>query len=352
MQISNVKSALYRIHNSLIPSLNDLEYLLSVNDETELKIIFDFADCVRKEFVGDGILLRGIVEFSNVCSKNCFYCGLNKTNKKLTRYSLSKDQILASVKNLAGHGIKTVVLQSGEDISLDPFWLKEIIEEIKHSFDIAVTLSVGEKTSKEYKIFKAAGADRYLLKIEASNEKLYEMLHRGASFKNRLQCLDDLKNLGYQVGSGNMIGLKGQTPRIIAEDIVFFKKRNFDMIGIGPFIGQPNGSVNMVLKALALTRIVTKNSHMPATTALGSLDKDYRVDGLKVGANVLMPNFTPMPYRKIYEIYPGKRCVNEAVGSCAFCAENMAESINRFVDYTIGDSLKIKKSLVTTRNSW
>ena len=151
MQTSNVKSALYRIHNSLIPSLNDLEYLLSINDEMELKIIFDFADCVRKEFAGDGILLRGIVEFSNVCSKNCFYCGLNKTNKKLTRYSLSKDQILASVKNLASYGIKTVVLQSGEDVTLDSFWLKEIIEEIKYSFDIAVTLSVGEKTSKEYK---------------------------------------------------------------------------------------------------------------------------------------------------------------------------------------------------------
>jgi biotin synthase len=245
-----------------------------------------------------------------------------------------------------------VVLQSGETAGLDPGWFAQTIRDIKKRFDISVTLSVGEKNRDAYKLWKEAGADRYLLKIETTDDKLYERMHPGMSFENRVRCLGDLRELGYQTGSGNIIGLPGQTLESIARDILFFKEHDFDMIGIGPFIPHPGtelgekhkGTVDLALKTVALTRIVTKNAHLPATTALGSLGKDHRVDGLKAGANVLMPNFTPAPYRKLYEIYPDKRCLDEPVGACAFCVEGMARSIGRCVDYGKGNSIKRRAS--------
>jgi len=168
------------------------------------------------------------------------------------------------------------------------------------------------------------------------------------SFENRLRCLKDLRGLGYQVGCGNMIGLPGQTLRMIAEDILFFKEQDFDMIGIGPFIPHPQtrlasqkkGEVELTLKVLALARIVTKNSHLPATTALGSLEEDFRSKGLRAGANVLMPNFTPLEYKKLYEIYPGKRCISEPTGACSSCMDGLANSVGRYIDYGRGDSRK------------
>jgi biotin synthase len=234
---------------------------------------------------------------------------------KITRYKLTAKEILESVKRIFDDNIKTVVLQSGEDDDLDINWLINIIKKIKKEFDIAITLSLGEKTYQEYKAFKYAGADRYLLKIETTNKNLYESFHINRSFENRLKCLDDLKKLGYQVGSGIMVGLKSQTLEDIANDILFFKQKNFDMIGINPFIPHADTKlarqnipdVKLVLKVIALTRILTKNANMPATTALGSLDKDYRLQGLKCGANVLMPNYTPDEYKKFYEIYPNKK---------------------------------------------
>jgi biotin synthase len=240
-----------------------------------------------------------------------------------------------------------VVLQSGEESGLDAHWLKDIISEIKLRFDSAITLSVGERRQKDYKIWKEAGADRYLLKIETSDKRLYQSLHPGMSFKERVNCLRGLKKLGYQVGSGNIIGLKGQTLATIAEDILFFKNEEFDMLGIGPFIPHPmtplsaevKGDLKLTLKTVALTRIVTRYAHLPATTALGSLKDDYRAQALCAGANVLMPNFTPQPYRRLYEIYPGKRCIDEPSGSCGSCMELMAASIGRTIDYSRGDAL-------------
>ena len=198
-------------------------------------------------------------------------------------------------------------------------------------------------------MWRKSGADRYLLKIETSDKKLYEPLHPGMSYDNRVQCLENLRSLGYEVGSGNIIGLRGQETSSIAEDIVYFAKNKFEMIGIGPFIPHHNtelcgikpGDVQMTLKAVALTRIVTKYTNIPATSALGSIEiMDNRIEGLKAGANVLMPNFTPQPYRKLYEIYPNKKCIDEPVGSCAFCMESMAKGINRHIDYSRGDPLR------------
>jgi len=329
----------------------ELEYLLSIEEEKDIAMLFSFADRVRREFMGEGILLRGIIEFSNFCRNSCFYCGLNKNNITLSRYRLSKDQIMDSVRQLSSYGIKTVVLQSGEDDELDACWLKDVIAQIRSIFGIAITLSLGERDRHDYKLWRGAGADRYLLKIETTNSKLYGSLHPGMSFENRLRCLQDLRNLGYQVGSGNIIGLKGQSIKDIAGDILFFQAGEFDMLGIGPFIPhnktqlgkEKPADAGLTLKALALTRIVTKNAHLPATTALGSLGGDLRPQGLSAGANVLMPNFTPQPYRKLYEIYPGKRCLEEAAGSCSSCVEIMADSLERFIDYSRGDSLKLKK---------
>ena len=349
--MSKLNEYLNRIYASSLPELKDLEQVLSLSSPEELNELFSFADSVRKEFCGDGIVLRGIVEFSNFCLRQCFYCGLNKNNRKLERYRMNKDELFKAVEYLVSCNIKTVVLQSGEDEGLDVLWLRDIILEIKSRFDIAVTLSVGERSADDYGCWKQAGADRYLLKIETSDGDLYSSMHPQMDFKQCLGCLDFLRRLDYQVGSGNIIGLPGQTLKTIAQDIVFFKRGDFDMIGIGPFIphqdtqlaGRQKGDPQLTLKTIALTRIVTKNAHIPATTALGSLDKDYRLEGLKCGANVLMPNFTPQPFRKLYEIYPQKRCINEPVGACNFCMDSMAKSLGRFVDYSKADSLKERR---------
>lgn len=349
--MSKPNEILDKVYSAYLPELEDIIYLLSLTAPDAVNTLFRFADKVRHEVLGDGILLRGIVEFSNYCRNTCFYCGLNKNNRRIKRYRLSKQEVLDSIEYIAKSSIKTVVLQSGEEDNLNPSWLSEIIAEIKSRFGIAVTLSVGERSYADYKLWKEAGADRYLLKIETTDEKLYDLLHPGMNFENRVRCIHELKQLGYQTGSGNIIGLKGQTLETIANDILFFKQEELDMIGIGPFIAHPGtelalekrGDVLLTLKTIAVTRIVTKYPNIPATTALGSLGKDYRIEGLQSGANVLMPNFTPQPYRKYYEIYPGKRCVEEPVGACGFCMEGIAASIGRYIDYSIGDTLKTKQ---------
>ncbi len=351
MSLFKIKGLLERVYARDIPDQEDLVSLLGVSDRQELNFIFDFADSVRKRFIGEGILLRGIVEFSNFCFRQCSYCGLNAGNRKLKRYRLSQEEIFESVRLLADSGIKTVVLQSGEDQDITVGWIAQVIRRIKTDFNIAVTLSLGERPASDYQEWFACGADRYLLKIETSDRKLYASMHKGMSFDNRLECLRVLQRQGYQVGSGSIIGIPGQSLKHIAQDIIFFKSKDFDMLGIGPFIPAPDTEfaheqttdVRLVLKTLALARIVTKNAHLPATTALGSLGQDYRREGLKAGANVLMPNFTPLAYRKFYSIYPGKRCLNERPGDCNSCMEQMAVSIGRSIDYTKGDSLKIKR---------
>jgi len=353
MSNQDIKNVLERVYASDVPDRNDIECLLSVEDQGEMEILFDFADDVRRKFVGDGILLRGIVEFSNYCRNTCLYCGLNKFNETLERYRLTKEEIIASVENIVSVGIKTVVLQSGEDEKLDSYWLKELIEQIKTDYDIAITLSLGEYDYEDYKLWKQSGADRYLLKIETTDESLYQSLHPQMSFENRLRCSRGLKVLGYQNGSGCIVGLKGQTIQTLAEDILFFKKEDFDMIGIGLFIPHEDtllgkealGSLKLTLNTLAVTRIVTKDTHLPATTAVGSVGGcDERIKALKAGANVIMPNFTPEPYRKLYEIYPDKRCVNEHLSEYIPSLEKMSETMNRWIDYSRGDSLKNKNN--------
>ena len=252
--------------------------------------------------------------------------------------TFSPDNIVLYAKKAVEMGYKTVVLQSGEDEFYNAKKLADIVKEIKKS-DIAVTLSVGEMSFEDYKLLKNAGADRYLLRIETTDKELYKKMHPNMSFENRIRCLRDLKKLGYEVGTGCLVGLKGQTLESLADDILFFKEINADMVGIGPFISnpdtplkdEPNGDFTLALKVMALTRIVMKNINIPATTAMETLNPNGRIIALKSGANVVMPNVTSKEYRKKYEIYPGKICINENPEQCRGCIENKIKSIGRTI---------------------
>jgi biotin synthase len=260
---------------------------------------------------------------------------------------MSLDEIEACARVARQLGIRTIVLQSGED----PGWsLKELCEMIHRVkvLDVAVTVSVGERTYDDYRSLKDAGADRYLLKFETSDEALFARLKPDSSYKARMRCLEWLAQLGYQVGSGIMVGLPGQTPESIADDILLFKKLDLDMIGVGPFIAHPDTPlagaltvpIERVLKAVALTRIVTRNTHIPATTATGSIDATGREKALMAGANVVMPDITPPEYRSLYEIYPGKACVSEQAQDCLPCLVSRIQSTGLEVSFDRGDSVK------------
>lgn len=308
---------------------------------TDDKELFTKADAIRKQYVGDGVHLRGLIEFSNICKRTCFYCGLRNENHNLTRYRLSEDEIIEFAKHGAELGLKTVVLQSGEDSYFSIDKLCKIVKAIK-KFDVAITLSVGEKTYKEYKALKDAGADRYLLRIETTDENLYKKLHPNMSFKNRIECLYNIKELGYETGTGCLVGLPNQTIESLANDILFFKELDADMVGIGPFIPHPdtplgecnldlNKNFDLSLKVMALTRILLKDINIPATTAMETINPNGRIIALKSGANVVMPNITQGEYRKQYIIYPNKICTDESPDKCSVCIRTKIEAIGRSI---------------------
>lgn len=308
---------------------------------TDDKELFTKADAVRKQYVGDEVHLRGLIEFSNICKRTCFYCGLRNENHNLTRYRLSEDEIIEFAKHGAELGLKTVVLQSGEDSYFSIDKLCKIVKAIK-KFDVAITLSVGEKTYKEYKALKDAGADRYLLRIETTDENLYKKLHPNMSFKNRIECLYNIKELGYETGTGCLVGLPNQTIESLANDILFFKELDADMVGVGPFIPHPdtplgecnldlNKNFDLSLKVMALTRILLKDINIPATTAMETINPNGRIIALKSGANVVMPNITQGEYRKQYIIYPNKICTDESPDKCSVCIRSKIEAIGRSI---------------------
>lgn len=295
-------------------SREEILNMLALKDQDEIDQLFCQANSVRKDFFGEEVHLRGIIEFSNVCRRNCLYCGLRRENRILHRYRMTKEEIIYISDVLVECGIKTIVLQSGEDSYYTVDLIEELISEIKNRHDIAITLCLGERPHEQYARWYNAGADRYLLKHETIDPNLYHILHPDMKYSNRIGCLEDLQSIGYQIGAGNIIGLPGQNLNTIADDILFLKKIDADMAGIGPFIAHsitplyksPPGDVNLTLKTLAVARIVLKDTHLPVTTALRILDENGYEKGLSCGANVIMPNFTPDPYRKFYEIYPGK----------------------------------------------
>lgn len=323
--------------------MNKEEIINILNDNSQDDLLFQKADKIRKENVGDEVHLRGLIEFSNYCIRQCKYCGLRAPNTNIERYRILHDEILEYAKNAVNLGYRTIVLQSGEDNYFDTDKIIEIIKDIK-KLDVALTLSIGEKSYDEYKEFKKAGADRYLLRIETTDEKLYQKMHPNADFKNRKQCLYNLKSLGFETGTGCLVGLEGQTIDSLADDILFFKELNADMVGIGPFIPHPDtplkgaktGNFNLALKVMALTRIILPDINIPATTAMETLNPNGRLIALQSGANVVMPNVTDTKYRAKYEIYPGKICINDQPSKCRGCIEGKIKSIGRTISKTYG----------------
>ena len=298
-------------------SLSKSEIVEILKDNSVNDYLFKSADEVRKKFKGDEVYLRALIEFSNICRCNCCYCGIRRDNKNIERYRLEKDEIIKLADFAVQSGYKTIVLQSGEDLFFGADYFAEIIKEIKKS-DVAITLSIGERTFEEYKILKDAGADRFLLRIETTDEDLYKKMHPDMDFANRKRCLYDLKKLGFETGTGSLIGLPGQTLESLANDILFYKELDADMIGIGPLIVHPetplknekNGDLILAIKVLALTRLLLPDINIPATTAMETLHPQGRIIALQSGANVIMPNVTFEKYKKNYEIYPNKVSVD------------------------------------------
>ena len=309
-----------------------------LREEESTTYLLRAADQVREVFVGSAVHLRALIEFSNYCRNNCCYCGIRRDNRQADRYRLSCEDIIYHAKLAAQAGYKTVVMQSGEDVFFTVDRLVEIIRSIK-KMGLAITLSIGEKTYEEYKAYKDAGADRYLLRIETTDKDLYHRLDPGMQWENRLRCLEDLKRLGYETGSGFLVGLPEQSIESIAEDILFLKRMDIDMAGIGPFIPHAQtplarsqgGNFILSLKAMALTRLLLPDINIPATTAMETLNPNGRMIALQSGANVVMPNITDPQYRQKYELYPGKAGINEANAIRGSQFEKQINSIGRTI---------------------
>ena len=331
-------------------SHSELVNWLRATDGVELRQLFSEADVARREHVGEAVHLRGLIEISSHCCRQCAYCGL-RAPRRITRYRMTRDEILACAHKAVRLGFGTVVLQSGEDFALEAGWIADVVRTIKRETDLAVTLSLGERTNDELCLWRDAGADRYLLRLETSDLDLYARIHPSLPGRtsDRVAILRELRALGYEIGSGVMVGIPGQTYEILARDIELFRELDLDMVGIGPFLAHPetplgefdgrnaapdqvSNTEQMVLKTVALTRIMCPEANIPSTTALATVNPlRGREHGLQSGANVIMPNLTPAPYRQMYEIYPGKACVDEDVEQCARCVRARIKSVGREV---------------------
>lgn len=285
--------------------------LLKGNEDSAL---FSEAQAVCRQTKGDDVQIRAILEFSNVCRCQCLYCGLRSGNQERTRYRMMPEEMLQVIGQAREAGYRTIVLQSGED----PFYTQELlvnlIRDIKARWDIAITLSIGERPKEELKAFREAGADRYLLKHETASPEIYARMHPGTSLEKRLQCLKDLKDLGFEIGSGFMVGLPGQTLEVLADDLLLLKEIGCDMAGMGPFIAHPktplrgsaSGDPLLTCRAVAIARLLLPECNLPATTALGVLNNQAAFSAFSGGANVVMKKVTPWNVRRQYEIYPAE----------------------------------------------
>ncbi len=329
----------------------DLLEWLHESRPARLQELYARADAVRKQHVGDAVHLRGLIELSSHCVRQCMYCGLRQGNRALPRYRMTRDEVLDCARQAEKLGYGTVVMQAGEDDQLTAEWIAEVVRTIKRETTLAVTLSLGERSKNDFLLWRAAGADRYLLRFETSDLNLFRIIHpQRNGGPDRLTLLKQLKSMGYEAGGGVMVGIPGQSFASLAEDIFAFRSLDLDMIGIGPFIphaATPLGSgalrppiapedqvpsnEEMVYKMIALTRIVCPDANIPSTTALATINKtDGRKQGLRVGANVVMPNLTPVKYRSLYEIYPAKACIEESATDCNQCLRGQIFSIGRF----------------------
>ncbi len=305
------------------------------------------ADAVRKEIYGNEVFVRGLIEFSNICKNNCYYCGIRAENSNAERYRLSKEDILACCKEGYELGFRTFVLQGGEDPYFTDDKICEIVSDIRHQYeDCAITLSIGEKSKESYQAYFDAGANRYLLRHETANAQHYQKLHpTSMSLENRKRCLYDLKDIGYQVGSGFMVGSPFQTTENLIEDLRFLEELQPDMIGIGPYIshaetpfkGYANGTLSQTLRLISILRLMFPYALIPATTALGTIHPQGRELGLQAGANVVMPNLSPVDVRKKYDLYENKICTGEEAAQCRGCLEKRVEEAGYRIVTARGD---------------
>ena len=303
------------------------------------------ADRVRARFLGQEVHLRALLEISNYCCCHCLYCGLRSANGRLQRYRMSPEEIVDTAKEALQLGYKTVVLQSGEDPWYDGDKIAGIVSEIK-KLGLAVTLSLGERRPEELALWRRVGADRYLLRHETIDRELYQWLHPGRSLEARLETLEQLRGLGYQVGAGMMVGLPQQRTETLVEDLLFLRRLPVDMAGIGPFVANgstpladaPSGRVDRTLNVVALARLLMPYAHLPATTALGALESQGRWAALQVGANVVMPNITPREYRDKYELYPNKNSIQGSNSDARENIEKVLQGLNRRIGQGYGHS--------------
>jgi biotin synthase len=359
-----------RVKSSSHPLVSDrpaLLHWLRETDPVRLQPLWEAADKCRKQNVGDDVHLRGLIEISNHCVRLCGYCGIRAANRTLTRYRMTHDEIMASVNTAVRLRYGTVVLQAGEDDGITKEWMAALIRQIKQETDVAVTLSLGERLQDELAAWSEAGADRYLLRIETSNPTLFAHIHPPRVDRpamSRIELLRQLRDMGYEIGSGSLIGIPGQSWDDLADDLRLFARWDMDMIGVGPFIPHPQtplgclpdilpsnsqvpASELMTYKVVALARLLCPTANIPSTTALATLNRaGGREIGLQRGANIVMPNLTPARYRPLYEIYPDKACLYETPEQCHECVQKRIESIGR----TIGSGPGTSPSMTRRRN--
>ena len=330
--------------------LCEYAYLVANIDSKTMEYARGKAIAVRKKIYGNTVFVRGLIEISNICRNDCFYCGIRRSNKDCQRYRLTEEEILECCDEGERLGFKTFVLQGGEDGYFSDEFLCGIIRKIKKKHkDCAVTLSLGERSRQSYATLKEAGADRYLLRHETADKEHYEKLHPAEmSFENRMKSLKILKGLGYQTGCGFMVGSPYQTPETIAKDLKFIEEFSPDMCGIGPFIPHKNtpfadkqaGTLDMTCYLLSIIRLIKPNILLPATTALGTIHPNGRELGILAGANVVMPNLSPVSVRKKYELYDNKICTGEESAECKICLENRVKKVGYEIVTSRGDIRK------------
>lgn len=332
-------------------SLSSYEKILEERTEADEELAHQLARECTEKYYGRGVYTRGLIEFTNYCKNNCHYCGIQRGNQEVERYRLSKEEILSCCEEGYRLGFRTFVLQGGEDPYFTDEKIVEIVQAIKKAFpDCAVTLSIGEKSRASYEKYFLAGADRYLLRHETADKEHYQYLHpKELSWEHRMRCLKDLKDIGFQVGCGFMVGSPHQTAKTLAKDLYFIQEFQPDMCGIGPFIPQhatvfakeTAGTLQDTLFLLSLLRLIHPNMLIPATTALGTIDKRGRELGILSGANVLMPNLSPTAVRKKYLLYDNKICTGDESAQCRACLSRRMESIGAHLLVDRGDVKKI-----------
>lgn len=349
MEKTGFKSLIDEIAGKQNIEKSQLETILNMSDDERENIdyLYHKARTVVDEIYGKDVYVRGLIEFTNYCRNDCLYCGIRRSNGEAQRYRLTEEQILECCKTGHELGFRTFVLQGGEDPYFTDERICNLVSKIRDEYpDCAITLSIGEKDRESYQKFFDAGADRYLLRHETADEQHYSMLHPSElSLKNRMRCLNDLKEIGYQVGCGFMVGSPYQTIDTLYEDMQFIKKLSPHMVGIGPFIPQhatpfcdkKAGTLEQTLRLLSIIRLIHPHVLLPATTALGTIHPQGRELGIKAGANVVMPNLSPVGVRKKYELYDNKICTGDEAAECRMCLQNRMAGIGYKVVVDRGD---------------